>query len=260
MSNDPITSLQNDKVKLARNLQQKARTRRKERKIVLEGTRLVRDAIQRKLKAHYIFYQIDEADPALITFIEQKNIALIPADHQVIQHMSDTQHPQGIVGVFQLPMPPMPRKAKRVLILDRLRDPGNMGTLLRTAAAAGVEVVILSPECTDPYNPKVLRSGMGAHFRVPIVEATWEEIAGYCERLDVYLADGNGELTHNTVDWTRHWALVIGSEAHGISDETEMLNATQIRIPMATHTESLNAGVAAGIILFEAARQNNFKV
>jgi len=256
---DLITSLQNDKVKLARTLQQKARSRRKERKIVLEGTRLVTDALDRKLRAHYILYDPQYADAALITRLEATDVELLPANNQVIRHTSDTQHPQGIVGVFQLPMPPLPRKAKRVLILDKLSDPGNMGTLLRTAAAAGVEVVVLSPGCTDPYNPKVLRSGMGAHFRIPIVEASWEEIAGYCERLDVYLADGGGDTAYNQVDWTRHWALVIGSEAHGISQETEMLDATKIHIPMAARTESLNAGVAAGIILFEAARQNGFK-
>jgi len=256
---EPITSLQNDKVKLARNLQQKARTRRKERKIVLEGTRLVGDALDRNLQPHYVLYDPQYADAALITRLQKTKTELLPATSQVIDHTSDTQHPQGIIGVFPLPMPPMPRKAKRVLILDTLRDPGNMGTLLRTSAAAGVDVVILSPGCTDPYNPKVLRSGMGAHFRVPIVEATWDEITAYCERLDTYLADGSGDTTYNQVDWTRHWALVIGSEAHGISEAATNLDATEIHIPMAAGTESLNAGVAAGVILFEAARQNKFK-
>ncbi|MDX2137472.1 MAG: RNA methyltransferase [Chloroflexota bacterium] len=251
-----ITSPQNEKVKLAHALQTQAKARRRERKIALEGTRLVRDALDRKRKPEFVLYDAATADTKLINILgreigESKVLQVSP---ELLQHVSVTEQPQGVVAVLPLPTPDLPREPRRVLILDGVRDPGNMGTVLRTAAAAGVQVVILSPDCVDPYNPKVLRGGMGAHFRVPIVEAPWEEIATYCEGLPIYLADGKGDHDYDAIDWAR-WALIIGSEGHGASKAARTLATQRIRIPMAAATESINAGVAAGVILFEAARQ-----
>ena len=250
-----ITSLQNEKVKLAHALQTGAKARRRERKLALEGTRLVRDAVERGRKPEYVLYNPDTVDGKLVGTLR----GMLPAEkilavsQEVMQHVSSTEQPQGIVAVLPLPMPDLPRKPRRVLVLDGVRDPGNMGTILRTAAAAGVQVVVLSPDCVDPYNPKVLRGGMGAHFRVPIVEAPWNEIAAFCEGLAVYLAAGDGDAEYDRVDWSA-WALIIGSEAHGASEAARALATTTIRIPMAAATESINAGVAAGVLLFEAAR------
>lgn len=252
---DPITSLQNPRVKLAHGLITRPRTRRKERKIVLEGLRLLRDAIERGNKPEFVFYDPKTVNYDLLADLQNRNIDLSPVSPEVMEHITDTQQPQGIVGVFPMPVPPLPRKPRRVLLLDNVRDPGNMGGLLRTAAAAGVEVVVLSPGCADPYNPKSLRSGMGAHFRIPVVEATWEQIGEYCKPLQVYLAATDGQQSHDAVDWTKPWALVIGSEAHGVGAEAEALNGQRIAIPMAAATESLNANVAGAVILFEAQRQ-----
>lgn len=252
---EPINSLQNDKVKLTYGLQNRPRTRRKERKIVLEGVRLIHDALDAKQKPHFIFYQPDTTDYDLIARLQNQDAQLIPVNAEVMKHISDTENPQGIVGVFPMPLPPLPRQPNRVLILDNVRDPGNMGTLLRTAGASGVDVVLLSPGCADPYSPKTLRSGMGAHFRLPINDAPWADIAGYCQPLTIYLASGDGNIRYDQVDWKQRWALVIGSEAHGVSAEAESLTANRVFIPMAKDTESLNAGVAAGVILFEAHRQ-----
>ncbi len=124
------------------------------------------------------------------------------------------------------------------------------------AAAAGVDLAILAPGCADPYNPKALRAGMGAHFRLPVVEATWAEIAGYCAPLTLYAADAEGEANYDAVDWLKPWGVIVGSEAHGLSADATQLAATRVAIPMAAATESLNAMVAASIILFEAARQH----
>lgn len=252
---DIVTSLQNDKVKLTYGLQNRLRTRRKERKIALEGVRLLNDALDAKQKPYFVLYHPENADYGLITRLQEKNALLIPVNDEVMKHVSDTQNPQGMVGVFPLPLPPVPKKPSKVLILDSLRDPGNMGTMLRTAGASGVEVVLLSPGCADPYNPKTLRSGMGAHFRVPIIDAPWADIAGYCEHLTLYMATGAGDVRYDQVDWTQRWGLIIGSEAHGAGSDAESLTDHQIYIPMASQTESLNAGVAAGVILFEASRQ-----
>jgi TrmH family RNA methyltransferase len=158
------------------------------------------------------------------------------------------------VAVFPLPVPPMPKHPRRVLICDAIGDPGNMGGLLRSAAAAGVEVVLLSPDCADPYNPKALRAGMGAHFRIPVADASWAQIEQAVAELDVRLADMTGGPAYDQADWARPWALIIGSEAHGASEQAQALATTRVTIPMAARTESLNAAVACGVLLFEAAK------
>jgi len=246
-----ISSLQNEKVKLARALQDRARTRRKEGKIVLEGTRLVRDACEQGLQPDFILY----TPKSNVAFLAKYGIEPIPVSDEVMRHVSDTQQPQGIIGVFPMPAPALPSDAQRVLILDSIRDPGNLGTILRTAAAAGVQAVLLSPTDVDPYNSKALRGGMGAHFRVPIMEMNWAGIAAYCAHQTIYLADSEGDLRYDAVDWTSAWAVIIGGEAHGAGHEALALAQQRIYIPMAAATESLNAAVAAGVILFEAQRQ-----
>ncbi|NWG16743.1 MAG: RNA methyltransferase [Chloroflexi bacterium] len=251
-----ITSLQNEKVKLARALQDQARTRRKEGRIVLEGLRLVRDALQSGQLPDFILYN---PDTAAIEPLRDLGAALYPVSAEVMRHASNTQQPQGILGVFPLPAPVLPSLPERLLILDSLRDPGNLGTILRTAAAAGMDAVLLSPTCADPYNPKALRGGMGAHFRVPIIKAGWETITTACRGLTVYLADSAGQIGYHQADWTADWALIIGGEARGAGDEAMRLAHARISIPMAAATESLNAAAAAAVILFEAARQRGFR-
>ncbi|MDX1993175.1 MAG: RNA methyltransferase [bacterium] len=251
-----ITSLQNERVKLAHGLQTRARTRRKERKIVLEGAKLIQEALDRRHKPFFAFYQPDTADYEMVAALQDRKVELFQVNGEVMRHASDMETPSGLLAVFPLPVPPLPKSPRHVLIFDNLRDPGNMGTMLRTAAAAGVDVALLSPGCADPYNPKTLRSGMGAHFRLPVVEAEWYEIRDYCDGLTVYLAAGDGTLRYDRADWKKPWALIIGSEGEGAGRQAEEIATTRIHIPMAAQTESLNAAVAAGVVLFEAARQN----
>jgi RNA methyltransferase, TrmH family len=256
---EAITSLQNKYVKLVHQLQNRARLRRKERRIVLEGTRLIGDALSQKRRPSFVFYEPSRADYNLLAQVQGTNTDIYEVTPAIMQHVSDTKNPQAIIAVFPLPEPALPTPPERVLILDAIREPGNMGTILRTAGASGVQVVILAPDCVDPYNPKVLRSGMGAHFRIPVIEANWQEIRAYCADMKCYLAAGGGEQIHSEVDWTESWALVIGNEAHGISENAAAMDAEPISIPMATATESINAAVATGVILFEAQRQSLLK-
>ena len=252
---DVITSLQNERVKLARSLQERPRARRKYMMIAVEGTRLVRDAWGRGRRPEFVLYDPETADTTLISQMIKARLSMLAVSAEIMAYVSDTEQPQGIVAVFPLPVPPMPKNPRRVLICDAIGDPGNMGGLLRSAAAAGVEVVLLSPDCADPYNPKALRAGMGAHFRLPVVEATWQEIATFCEEITVFAADAEGAQDYDAIDWTQRWALIVGNEAHGLGEKAQELATAKIRIPMAAETESLNAMVAASIILFEAARQ-----
>src|SRR3982750_1950144 len=163
-----ITSIQNEKVKLAKALQGASKTRRKEGLIVLEGLRLVRDALMSGHKPAFLLITSDFNDGTVSGLVRAAGIEAIEVDEAVMEHVSDTQQPQGILGVFPMPKATLPASLIHILILDSIRDPGNLGTILRTAAAAGVDAVLLSPTCADPYNPKALRGGMGAHFRVPI--------------------------------------------------------------------------------------------
>jgi len=249
-----LTSLQNEEVKLAHALQTQPKARRKEGKIVLEGVRLVCDAWEQGLHPEFVFYTASVSESLIVGFTNQ-NVPTTLVSDEVMRHVSDTQQPQGIIGVFPMPQPAMPPHPERILILDAIRDPGNMGTMLRTAAGAEVQAVLLSPDCVDPYNPKALRGGMGAHFRIPIIECRWDGIAAYCEELTVYLADTEGDVRYDQADWSAAWALIIGSEAHGASDEARQLAQSRVYIPLAAETESLNAAVATGILLFEAMRQ-----
>lgn len=244
-----ITSTQNERVKLVHALQTQAKRRRKEGRIVLEGARLVQDALQAGHRPEFVFFTAQHAG------LMQDVAEAQTVSEDVMRHMSDTQQPQGVIGVFPLPRHQPPQPPQRLLILDALRDPGNMGTVLRTAAAAGVQAVILAPGSVDPYNPKVLRAGMGAHFRVPVIEMDWPQVAAYCAGLRVYLADSSGDTAYDAADWSAGWALVIGSEAHGASEAAQTLAAARVYIPMAAETESLNAAAAAAVLLFEAQRQ-----
>jgi RNA methyltransferase, TrmH family len=250
-----ITSTQNEKIKRVHALQNQTKARRKEQRIVLEGVRLVRDAVESGHRPEFVLNTPD-APPELLQLISRRNADLLLVSEDVMRHVSDTENPQSVLGVFPTPEPAMPDTPTAILILDAIRDPGNLGGILRTAAAAGVQAVILSPDCADPYNPKALRGGMGAHFRIPVIDnATWEEIREYCRDLSVYLADYPGDIPYNEADWSSPWALIIGSEAHGASPDAEQLATQRLFIPMAADTESLNAGVAAGVILFEAWRR-----
>ena len=241
-----ITSTQNERVRLTQALQTQAKRRRREGLIALEGLRLVRDALAAGGRPAFIFCTPDQAEAV-------EGALLVAPD--VMRYMSDTQSPQGVIGVFPLPDASLPAPLQRALVLDALRDPGNLGTMLRTAAAAGVEAALLAPGCVDPYNPKTLRAGMGAHFRLTVRECNWEEIAGACADLTCYLAAGDADHDYDRADWRAPWALIIGGEAHGAGPEAERLARSRVRIPLAAETESLNAAAAAAVILLEAARQ-----
>ena len=252
---DVVSSNRNKRVRFVKALQTKARLRRGERKCVLEGDRLIADALASGGQPDLALYSIENADYDVIARLQTTECDLIPVSEDVLRWASDTQQPAGILAVFAIPLPRLPKLVNRVLILDAVREPGNLGAMLRTAAAAGVEIVILAPGCVDPYNSKVLRAGMGAHFRLPIVEAAWAEISGYCQELAVFGASAAAPQVYTSVDWRLPWALILGNEARGLSREAEHCADGGISIPMSADTESLNVASACAVILFEAQRQ-----
>jgi TrmH family RNA methyltransferase len=248
-----ISSPQNDRVKLVRQLQQQAKARRQHRQLVLEGVRLVRDALDSGARPDFICYTPD-TEPGLIARLQTAGIACLAVTDDLLRDMADTETPQGILGVFPWPDRPLPPVPALILVADGWRDPGNLGTALRTAAAAGVDGVVLTPGTVDPYNPKTLRAGMGAHFRVPILALSWPDLAQRFPDLPIYMADAAGAVSYQAVDWTQPSVIVIGGEAHGPQSEARALPHTLIRIPMVAGAESLNAAVAASLLIYEARR------
>lgn len=254
-----ITSTQNARVKLVRALQAHSKTRRAEGRLVLEGARLISDAlaagIQPDFTLHTESFAQSPSTAPLLARLQSLNVPCLPVSPEVMAHAAETQTPQGILAVLPLPNLPFPSQPNLLLALDGVADAGNLGTLLRSAAAVGVDGVLLLPNCVDPFNPKALRAGMGAHFRVPVQSSTWQQVGQHFPDLPFYLAAANGTLPYYAVDWRQPAALIIGGEAHGATPAAHQHAAQRIAIPMANDFESLNAAAAAAVILFEARRQ-----
>jgi TrmH family RNA methyltransferase len=255
-----ITSPSNSRIKEARKLQRR-RERHAQGEMLIEGVRLVRDAWQTGATLRHVFYTPESlgTESVLAALIEQlaaDGVELVPCSTAVFATLSETVTPQGIAAVVDLPRLPVPVPRTLTLLLDQVRDPGNAGTLLRSAAAAGVELVVFGPETVDPFNEKVLRAGMGAHFRIPIrICEQWDEVSAWVDVTQpLYLAEAAGTVNYDEVDWSMAATLVVGGEASGASAWVRR-QAVAITIPMQGETESLNAAVAGSVILFEAARR-----
>lgn len=251
-----ITSTSNNRVKRVRRLQADRRYREREGVFVVEGTRWLDEVVQSAYTPRPVFYtEAWFAKPDHTQILHQVDGPTQIVSEEVMAAMSDTETPAGVLAVLPQIWRPLPPSPTLLLILDRIRDPGNLGTMLRTAGAAGADGVLLSPGTVDPYNPKVVRAGMGAHLRLPMLQATWTEIEQLTDRMAVWVAAADGSQPYSEVNWRSPSALIIGSEAHGAGQAAEGAARGSVYIPMHAATESLNAAMAAGIILFEAARQ-----
>ena len=253
-----ISSLSNPKVKYVRRLQSERRFRSREQAFVIEGTRWIFEIDGETIVPTMLFYTEQwAAQPAHNDILQQISTRGQAVSDAVMREMSDTNTPPGVLAVLPVVKRPFPSPTTFILILDGIQTPGNLGTMLRTAAAAGVDGVVLAPGCVDPTNPKVVRGSMGALLRIPVQQLNWDEITDLTHEMDVWVATIDGEKAYTAVSWTNPSALIIGSEAHGASPEARQLATNGLTIPMHNQTESLNAAMAAGIILFEAKRQRD---
>jgi TrmH family RNA methyltransferase len=252
-----ITSASNPKVKLVRALQARRGERKSEQAFVVEGLRLAEEAIRAEVPARLVLHtdHLDGRGRAAVNQLARLGATVETVSPEVMAAASDTQTPPGLLAVLALPATTVPKKLTWALVLDRLADPGNLGTVLRTASAAGVQAVYLAPGTVDAYNPKVVRAAAGAHFHLPIVEANWGDIASALVRLTLWRAEAHAGTPYDQVDWRQPSGLVIGSEAAGPGDAAQRLAPEAVRIPMPGKAESLNAAIATAVLLFEAARQ-----
>jgi len=255
-----ISSPHNPKLKLIRALQGRAKERRAAGAFVVEGVRLVEDAVNSNWKFRFALFDetLSERGRLNVERLTLNGVDVEEVSASLMKSLSETETPQGILAVLELTQLPISNYPDFILIPDQIRDPGNLGALLRTAAAAGAQAVLLPPETTDAFAPKVVRAGMGAHFRLPIRSLNWEEVEQVVKSagLQVFLADMDGQSCWET-DLRQPVALVIGGEADGASESARKLAHHKISIPMSGNVESLNAGVAGSILMFEVVRQRS---
>ena len=265
-SNKMISSIQNPKIKLVRGLLATRKEREENGSFIIEGVRLAEEAIRAGLHPTLILFssQLSARGHKILHNLADQNCEIEEIAPELMDRISDTQTSQGILMVLPA-LKTFPGNSHTfVLALDKVRDPGNMGTLLRSAAALGVEAVILTPGSADPYSPKVLRSAMGAHFKLTISTMSPDEIHRYCKTantpaLDILLADSEKGKVCWEENLTRPLCMVIGGEAAGAGEDLRKIVDDSVRIPMLDSTESYNAAVAGSILMYEAYRQRTAK-
>jgi TrmH family RNA methyltransferase len=252
-----ITSSANQRVKWVRNLQANRRARWSKKQFVVEGVRLAQEVINAGCEVQLVLHteELNARGRGQVNQLARLGAETKLVSNAVMADCSDTETPSGILMVVPFQELAIPENVDLAVVIDAVTDPGNLGTILRTAWAAGADAVFLTKGCVDPYNPKVIRAAAGAHFRLPIFQSTHEKVLDTMSGLQSWLA-GTGEgLAYNDVDWRVPSGLIIGSEAHGVGDKLRSMVKNRVQIPLHKDVESLNAAVAAGIILFEIRRQ-----
>ena len=240
----------------------------KEGLVFIEGMRICEDALMSGVVPVSFVYSEDRADLAS-SWIERYNISceIVCVTSECFSKIASTVNPQGVALVARIPdmKIEIPRRADGkdiFVVLENLQDPGNLGTILRTAEAAGASGILLSQGCADLYNPKVTRSTMGSIFRVPFVYT--QDLKGAIVQMKecgvrILAAHLKGSVDLYEESLTGPTAILIGNESRGLTDETAALANQAIRIPMSGRVESLNAAVATAVCLFEAKRQRRIR-
>ncbi len=261
-----ISSMSNAQVKNLTLLQKKAKEREEQGVFVIEGIKMFEEAKDAKLlKKAYVsesFYEeMWREEPEYFGDMDYE----IFTDH-IFKETSETKTPQGIMGIVAMaryqPESILSKPDACLLLLEDIRDPGNLGTMIRTAEGAGVTGIILSDSSVDVYNPKVIRATMGSIFRVPFYQAKnfYELLTRVkAQGIEIYAAHLQGIPYDTEGSFQNRCAFLIGNEANGLTTQASELADTLIKIPMAGKVESLNAAVAAAILMYEAARQRKNK-
>lgn len=256
---EKITSTSNEKIKRLVNLKNKSSARRKEKVFIVEGIKMYRETPKDRIESIYI-----EETFAKTLSEDIKGNAFIVSQN-VFKQISDTVTPQGILVVVrqkETKLSEILNKDKKQLyiLLENLQDPGNLGTILRTAEGAGVSAVIAGKSTVDVYNPKVIRSTMGSIYRVPyVVSDDLEADIDYLKEngVSIYAAHLNGKDYYDDENYKESTGFIIGNEANGLTDKIAEKADKLVKIPMSGQLESLNAAVACAILMYEAKKKMN---
>jgi TrmH family RNA methyltransferase len=254
-----ITSTANAQVKNLAQLIKKSKARTEQGVYIVEGVKMFQEAPKEEIVKAYISEELYEKGSL------QKDLQGISYEilkKEVFDHVADTKTPQGILCVMKQKKYTLEQltdgDCPLLLVLENLQDPGNLGTMMRTAEGAGVTGVLLSKGCVDIYNPKTIRSTMGSIYRVPFLYT--EDLLSDMEKLHAkgittFAAHLKGKGYYDEESYKVPTAFLIGNEGNGLSDEISEKSKQYIKIPMGGQLESLNAAVAAAILMYEAARQ-----
>ena len=254
-----ITSTSNVQMKEITALLKKSKERKEKKAFVIEGRKMFEEICQDKTKVIKAYFAESYVNAGYAEEAMKEVPYEIVAD-SVFNSMAETVTPQGVLAIVRMPeysLEDMISDAGTLVLLENLRDPGNLGTIIRTAEAAGVSGVILSKESVDIYNPKVIRSTMGAVYRVPFLYvddflALLQDLRA--RELRLLAAHLKGKKTFDKADYSGKVGILIGNEANGLSEEASELANEKVLIPMAGSVESLNAAVAAALLMYEAFR------
>ena len=258
-----ITSASNPRVKSLINLVQKAKARREKDVFITEGVKMFQEAETDRIKEVYVsesFYENSNEKGEVKEKLEQCNYEIL--SDELFKKVSDTQTPQGVLCVmkqYHYSLEELFQKENPVfLILEDIQDPGNLGTMVRTAEGAGVDGIIMTKGTVDIYNPKTIRSTMGSIYRMPFIYT--EDLLSVMKELQqrnvkLYAAHLKGDKFYHQLDFKGRTAFLIGNEGNGLKDETAAAADVYMKIPMEGKVESLNAAVASVILMYEAARQ-----
>lgn len=254
-----ITSTSNPQVKRLLQLQKKSKARSEENVYVVEGLRMFVEVPKDCVEKVYVSETFYNKKKQELNFQE---FPLEILSDSVFKHVSDTQSPQGVLCIVKQNKQELDELLRienpHFMILDNLQDPGNLGTIVRTAEGAGVDAVFMSKECVDIYNPKTIRSTMGSIYRVPTIyiEDTVKLLELFKEKgIKSYAAHLDGKNAYDKEDYRCGTAILIGNEGNGLRDEVSEKADVWVRIPMEGQVESLNAAIAASVLMFEVARQ-----
>ncbi|CAM3314926.1 TrmH family RNA methyltransferase [Vagococcus fessus] len=248
-----ITSTKNAYIKELKKLDKK-KYRDETNRYIVEGEHLVQEAIKAGASIESVLYTetgqtLFEAMSKVVSTVEEEYIVT----EEVMKTLSSVPAPQGIMAVVRKEKEEEIPKSGTFLLLDGVQDPGNVGTMIRTADAAGIKTVILGEGTTDIYNAKVLRSMQGSHFHVTVRQAVLTEVIAEMKEtnIPVYGTELNPEaVSYRTVEKTSEFALVMGNEGQGVSEEVLALTDKKLYIPIVGQAESLNVAIAAGILMF----------
>lgn len=266
-----ISSSSNQQIKNLIQLQSKSKVRNKEKQYVIEGIKMFEEVLackRAKLVKTFVaesFYQrLNEENSPMIKQLDQIDMELV--SDKVFKEISETMTPQGILAIVSQPEYSLEKILEQVrinlIILEDLRDPGNLGTIIRTAEGAGVTGILLTKASVDVYNPKVIRSTMGAIYRVPFVyvDSLPDTLKLLHEKeIVMYATHLHATKYYDEVEYGNRTAVMIGNEANGLTEESAKAADVLIKIPMEGSVESLNAGVATAIMMYEIYRQNRKK-
>lgn len=246
-----IESPQNALVKHWKKLVTTRKERDKSEEFLVEGFHLVEEALKNE---GIILTLIVREDVELPAHWSTKNIHTVVINKAVANEISETEHTQGVYAHCRQPQHAEEdyMKWKKLLLVDAVQDPGNVGTMIRTADAAGMDAVILGKGSADPYNPKTVRSAQGSHFNIPVVRGDLVEWVGKSKAFDMkVLGTGlDNAVNHSDIEPQSAFALIMGNEGSGVEPELLNLADVTVKIPMYGKAESLNVAVATGILLY----------